>query len=144
MPPKTPSFYPLQGLSATDEDLSDARTAGIEQEIELMRTVLRRIRQYAVRNADSPDPVVSLDVLRSAALASIVLGQLLRTRQLINAAGPTPQQRYDRFMAGLREYNRQKEEKTTDQTYPPALPETGREPMPPAAKPAEGEPVEAS
>lgn len=103
MTPNKPSFYPLQALTVSDEDLAEAGSSGVDFEIELIRNVLRRLRLHQANLATPPSLSQSLAVLRDSAFASLVLTQLLRTRQMLKNAGPTPAEKYEEVMAELRE-----------------------------------------
>lgn len=100
---KRQPFYPLQEFNANADDLSEARSAGIEQEIELMRNIILQLRRSLATMPEPPSLDVKLAALRCSALASVVLTQLMRTRKLIKMAGPTGQEHYEQVMADLRQ-----------------------------------------
>jgi len=100
---KKQPFYPLQEFNASADDLSEARSAGIEQEIELMRNIILQLRRSLATMPEPPSLDVKLAALRCSALASVVLTQLMRTRKLITMAGPTGQEYYEQVMAELRQ-----------------------------------------
>ena len=49
-----PSFYPLQALTVSDEDLAEAGRGGVDFEIELIRNVLLRLRLLQANLAEPP------------------------------------------------------------------------------------------
>ena len=100
---KKQSFYPLQEFNASADDLKEARSAGIEQEIELMRNIILQLRRSLANLPEPPTLEVKLAALRCSAVASVVLTQLMRTRKIIKMAGPTPQEHFHQVMAEIRQ-----------------------------------------
>lgn len=84
MSPKKEPFHPAALPPVTRQDVEEARTASIDEEIGLLRHFIQRI---ALRQPSSLSE--SAETLRVLALAVINLNQLLRTRKLLqDAANP--------------------------------------------------------
>ena len=84
MSPKKEPFHPAALPPVTRQDVEEARTASIDEEIGLLRHFIQRI---ALRQPASLSE--SAETLRVLALAVINLNQLLRTRKLLHdAANP--------------------------------------------------------
>ena len=95
MPRKKDPFDPAALLPVTRQDVEEARAAGIEEEIDLLRHFIQRI---ALRQPSSLSE--SAEVLRVLALAVINLNQLLRTRKLQQDTAD-PLKQWQKKMAAL-------------------------------------------
>ena len=84
MPPEESAVTPFPQLTISPQDIEEARTAPLDQEIELLRHFIQRV---ALRTPAPDSPYEAAEVLRTLSMAAFTLSNLLLTRWQLRESG---------------------------------------------------------